>query len=368
MRMTIKFLQRSLSVAFLAIVCTGCASLLDNTAKNQEADTQIAAETDAVCRKIDELYAESIKLINLAREESLNAEREKASARMLAEARDRYLGYAALAKEIEREDRNRLNDPSRYYEIVTHKWPERTKEWGTQTGSRSNWTLVMSGDGPLTDNGLYRGVTFYTTRFKGRTEGLVAYAVVLTPVIKADIVRKGQAASGDAETDNLATMLGVNGTGPGSYRYPCKGHLRTQYQYGITSLYAVRAAVQINLREEGGTAAKWVPTSCMSDGLLYSPRSFSYNFSTPLAAFKGDIVAVMIPSDNYLAYATVSKDADGASLPPDQYFAITEGTVKALAKGAAPKEEGAVITLKAPFKKTCRAAFAFYGDYLMPGN
>jgi len=354
----------SLLTVLTTIVGPGCAALKDNTRQNEEADAQIESELEAIGNKMDELYTESVRLNKIVREESLNAEREKASGRILDETRDRYLAYISLAREIEREDRNRLNDPSRYYEVVTHKWPGRTKEWeGTQPGSRSNWTLVMSGDGPLEDNGLYRGVTFYTARFKGKTEGLVAYAVVLTPVMRADGTRKPPAIE-DKELYNQLNILGVAGVNPGSYRYPCRDHFRVKY--GETNLYAVRASARITLRESGSMVAKSLPTRCMSDALLYYPRSFSYEFSTPLIAFKGDIVAVMIPRDNYLAYRNTSQIAVGTSLPGDSYYAIAEGTVNILAKKAFPEEDGIVISLKAPFKKDRRAAFSFYGDYLLP--
>lgn len=382
METTSRFPWHGLMALVLAMLCTGCAALLDNTKLNEEADRQIASETAVVCRMVDELYAESVKLINITREENLNAEREKASARMLAEARDRYLAYVAIAKGVEEEDRKRLNDPSRYYEVISHKWPEKPKkteepekQWGVQGGTRANWTLVMSGDGPLAENGLYRGVTFFSTTLPGRTEGLAAYAVVLTPVIPAANSRRADANNGDTETANLASMQGGNVLGPGSYRYPCRGYLRAKP--GTTNLYAVRASTQLNIwkstwkndRQSVQSASN--SYRCMSEALPYSPRSFSYSFSTPLAAYKGDIVAIVMPCDNYLAYTQIPKDAPDGTMKADSYYAITDSVVKAMAKGAAAAYgEGAVITLspQMKFNGGRRAAFTFYGDYLVPGH
>ena len=368
-----KFPWQCLVISLLAMLCASCAALTDNTKQNQEADEQIAAETAVVCRLMEELYAESVKLIDISREESLNAAREMASAQMLKEARDRYLAYVALAKDIEKYDRERLNDPSRYYEVINHKWPEQKPDkWGVQGGTRANWTLVMSGDEALAENALFRGVTLYSTKLPGKTESLVAYAVVLTPVINAANSRKAEANNGDTETANLASMLGANNAGPGSYRYPCKGYLRASPDAKTNLLYAVRAATQLYLRQSDDKDAKKTPTRCMSEALPYSPRSFSYAFSTPLAAYKGDIVAIVMPCDNYLAYAPTTKNTADGTMKADHYYAVTDSVVKDMAKGAAFQGEGVVITLspkmKLPLKEGRRAAFTFYGDYLMPGN
>ena len=164
-------------------------------------------------------------------------------------------------------------------------------------------------------------------------------------------------------------MLRASSVSNDSYRYPCKGYLRVQ-PGASTNLYAVRAATRLRLQEGSRTEAR--PIHCVSEALHYSPRSFSYDFSTPLAAYKGDIVAIMMPFDNYLTYTTVDKDAEGG-LREDTYFAISEGMVKSITKGAlTPQGGGAVISLTpkmmSPKERGRRAAFTFYGAYLTPGD
>lgn len=329
-------------------------------------DKKILVEIDFLKNEIkkteDQIKISQVELIEALREQNLNKSRMEMLAQTRNNAIERYLECTEYARQIEDYDRRRIFNAKQYYEIVEHDLPAYFPESNLlQKSLLEGWVLIF-GSSPLKENGLFNSITIHTTQ-NNLTEKQ-AYAIILTPVEKYSGPMVSPFNDSDPEIINLNNILKYGGLT--SYLYPQNGYRRTTNPTLSFLVKKVTAINVLSLKNKEIKEAQVMAYSC--DGPLNCRHKGITNilFGKPLMGLKGDYVALLVPSDDYLAYLPI---ANTDALKGDFYCPISEKTVNQMIALSPQNINGTIISL--PDINDNRnsqryAAFTFYGEYMLP--
>jgi hypothetical protein len=339
------------------------SSIREYNKKDLKLLSEIEVLKEAIHNTEEQIKLSKVELIESLREQNLNKNRMDMLTRTRLGAIERYLECTEHARMLEDYDRRQIFNAKQYYEIVEHDLPPGTDEGSLRQKSFSQgWTLIFGTGTPLKENCLFNSVTIHTTH--NNLSSKQAYAVILTPVEKYTGPLVSPYNNLDIESSNLNSILEYGGLN--SYLYPQAGYRRTN---NPTLSFLVKNAVSVKIlslkNQEVKEAQVMVyacdgPLNCRHKGITNIP------FGKPLMGLKGDYVALLVPSDDFLAYLPIMQTIP---LKGDFYCPITEKAVNTIISPSPQNAEGTIINLPpangAPLPRRY-AAFTFYGEYMIP--
>lgn len=320
-------------------------------------------------RKTEAEYQEAmVRLIEALREQNLNRNRLEMLNIITYTAIKRYLKATEYARFIEDFDRRRLFNGERFYEIVEHALPDYFSLANLQQKKLlPGWALILANQSPLQKNCNLKSITLHT--LQGSVTELEGYVVILTPVeeVKAN---KENAQSGaerqnadDVELQNLDRII-ENG-GRSFYQNPIEGYRRIGKPYHF---FLVKKTMAVRITSLGSQEIKGSRIKGFSiDGPMRCQNKGINNviFSKPLIGFKGDYVALLVSSDDFLAYSYPPKNIK--NVQTDSYYPLE----KKMAEKIISVDDMKGLVIKLPDvgngqSNRRAAAFTCYGEYLLP--
>ncbi len=315
---------------------------------------------------------ELLSLTERHREERMKTQRLRLEELELEALKMEYNNHLKKARELEEHDRMKLNDHFRYNDIVMRKLPPVKDLSKKIQSSHKGWTLIVDWHNPVRENCVISGGDFcFNAAYAGKNALLNAYLVVLTPVVKDKIGVPMTGLAGYSEeainADDLTTSLNnrslydINR----NYRVPHNGYHRVQMNadqpYGK---YVISGAMRIN--RFGYDFPEEV--IFISVPLRYDNNPISrFTFPTRIAAFAGDYIALLVPSDDTIAVQDAPSGDEGDSYYQCPNFASEDNLLKLHSYRA---NYSILFELtkgnRLMYSGKRRAAFSVYGDYLVP--